>query len=84
MDRKQVGIVTHYFTKLGVAVVKLSDELSLEDKITIDGATTSFEQEVVSMQIENENVESAGIGQSIGLKVEERVREGDLVYKLSS
>ncbi|GAI29702.1 unnamed protein product, partial [marine sediment metagenome] len=48
----------------------------------IEGATTNIQQTVDSMQIEHENVQSAGSGQSIGLKIVERTREGDLVYKL--
>lgn len=82
-EKKLVGKVTHYFTKISVAVVELTDELKIGDRISIEGHTTNFQQIVTSMQIEHQNVEKAGPGQSIGLKVEQRVREGDLVYKLS-
>jgi len=82
-EKKLVGKVTHYFTKISVAVVELTDELKIGDRISIEGHTTNFQQTVTSMQIEHQNVEKAGPGQSIGLKVEQRVREGDLVYKLS-
>jgi putative protease len=75
-------MVTHYFTKIGVGVIELSDELKIGDRISIEGTTTNFQQTVNSMQIEHENVENAGPGQSIGLKVEQRVREGDLVFKV--
>jgi putative protease len=81
-ELKEVGKVTHYFTRISVAVVELSDELSVGDKILIQGATTNFEQTVESMQIEHKNVEKAGAGQSVGLKVEQRVREGDRIYKI--
>jgi len=77
-----VGKISHYFTKIGVGVVELSDELKVGDRISIEGATTNIQQTVDSMQIEHENVQSAGSGQSIGLKIVERTREGDLVYKL--
>jgi putative protease len=82
VEKKLVGKVTHYFTKIGVAVVELSDTLKIGDKISIEGATTNFEQEVESMQIEHEPVEEAKKGDSIGLKVKDRVREGDSVYKI--
>jgi translation elongation factor EF-1alpha len=77
----EVGHVTHFFTKINVAVVELSATLAVGDTILIKGPTTDFEQVVGSMQIEHENIERAEAGQSIGLKVEERVREGDIVYK---
>jgi len=81
-ELKELGVVTHYFTKIGVAIVELSDTLSVGDRILIKGATTSVEQTVTSMQIEHKNVKEAKAGESIGLKVEGRVREGDTVYKL--
>ncbi|RJS84001.1 translation elongation factor-like protein [Candidatus Bathyarchaeota archaeon] len=81
---KEVGVVTHYFTRISVAVVELKDTLSIGDKILIRGATTNFEQTVESMQIEHKNITTAEAGQSIGLKVVDRVREGDRVYKILS
>jgi F0F1-type ATP synthase beta subunit len=79
---EEVGKVTHYFAKIDVAVVDLTAPLSVGDKIAIKGATTDLEQTVESMQIEHENVTTAKAGQSIGLKVKERVRESDVVYKI--
>ncbi len=81
-EKKLVGKVTHYFTKIGVAVVELEDTLRVGDEISIEGATTNFTQRVESMQIEHENVEEAKKGDSIGLKVIDRVREGDQVFKI--
>jgi len=81
-ELREIGKITHYFTRIGVAVVELSDKISIGDRILIQGATTNFEQVVESMQIEHKNVETAEAGQSIGLKVEQRVREGDKVYKI--
>jgi putative protease len=81
-EKKLVGRVTHYFTKIGVAVVELTDELKIGDRVSIEGHTTNFQQSVASMQIEHQNVEKAGPGQSIGLKVEQRAREGDMVYRI--
>lgn len=85
-ELKEVGVVTHYFTKISVAVVDLKDTVHIGDRILIRGAhpsTTDFEQTVESMQIEHKNVPSAKSGQSIGLKVNERVREGDKLYKIT-
>ena len=79
---EEIGKVTHHFGKIGVGVIELSGSLSVGDKIRIKGATTDFEQDIESMQIEHENVEKAEAGQSIGLKVKEPVREQDTVYKL--
>ena len=78
----EVGRVTHYFTKISVAVVELKASLAVGDRILIKGSTTDFEQVVESMQIEHKDVQRAEAGQSIGLKVKERVRENDTVYKI--
>lgn len=83
MEKKPIGKVVHFFTKIGVAVIDLSDELKVGDRISIEGATSNFEQVINSMQIEHANVQSATAGQSIGLKVDQRVRQGDLVFKIS-
>jgi NAD(P)H-flavin reductase len=79
---KEVGKVTHFFSKINVAVVELDAPLSAGDKIRIQGPSTNFEQTVQSMQIEHKDVKTANAGQSIGLKVNERVRETDIVYKV--
>ena len=77
----QIGHITHFFPKISVAVIELEKLLKVGDTIAVKGPTTDFEQKVDSMQIEHENVEKAEAGQSIGLKVAERVRETDVVYK---
>jgi putative protease len=77
----KIGRITHFFTKISVAVIELTETLSVGDTIVFKGPTTDFEQTVESMQIEHENVPSAKAGQSIGLKVAQRVRENDMVYK---
>ena len=77
----EVGHVSHFFTKINVAVIELGAPLAVGDTILIKGPTTDFEQVVGSMQIEHENIERAEAGQSIGLKVEQRVRERDIVYR---
>ena len=80
--KRLIGKITHYFTKIGVGVIELSDELKVGDEISIEGATTSVRQKVDSMEIDRNPVEKAKKGQSIGLKVAGRVREGDSVYKV--
>ena len=79
---KEIGEVEHFFTDIRVAAIKLKDSLNVGDKIKIKGATTDFEQKIDSIQIDKENVEKAGNGDEIGIKVINRVREGDIVYKL--
>lgn len=78
----KIGEITHYFTDIDVGIIKLEDKLSVGDRIKIRGSTTDFEQPVDSMEIDREGVEEAGAGQSVGLKVKDRVREGDEVYKV--
>ncbi len=77
----KVGDVSHYYTNIGVAVVDLVSTLRVGDKIKVKGATTEFTQLVKSMQIMHESVEEAGAGDPIGLKVNDRVRKGDEVFK---
>lgn len=79
---KEIGKVMHYYTKIGVAVVELSSALKTGDKIRVKGATSDFTQKVDSMQIEKDKVKEAKKAQSIGLKVVEHAREGDIVYKV--
>lgn len=80
--KKIIGEVTHYYPRINVAVVKLSDDVRLGDRICVEGATTSFEQTVESMESEHRKIEHASAGQLIGLKVKERVRTGDRVYRI--
>jgi len=82
-EKKLVGKVTHFFGKIGVAGIQLSDTLKVGDRISIEGATTSFEETVDSMQIDNNAVTSAGPGDLIGIKVKDRARVGDSVYLLA-
>lgn len=79
---KLVGKVVHFYPKISVAVIDVLDEIKIGDEILIKGKTTNFKQTVESMQIEHEQVEKARKGDSIGLKVIERVREGDEVFKI--
>lgn len=81
-EEKLVGKIIHYYTNIEVGVIELSDTLNVGDTIHIKGSTTDFEQKVESMQIEHEQVKKASKGESVGLRVRDKVREGDLVYKV--
>jgi putative protease len=81
-EEKEVGKVAHFFGKISVAVIKLTDTLKKGDTVHIKGPNSDFTQTVDSMQIEHKNVEKAESGQSIGLKLAEPAREGDTVYKV--
>lgn len=78
---EEIGRITHFFSNISVAVIELKASLSVSDTILIKGPNTDFEQVVDSMQIEHKSVQKAEKGQSIGLKVVQRVRETDTVYK---
>ncbi len=82
MAEKQIGKITHYFGKIGVAAILLTDELEVGDLICIRGSTTDFAQQVASMQLEHQDIEQAAAGQEIAIKVGQRVRRNDRVYKV--
>ncbi|MBU4274569.1 hypothetical protein KKE19_02020 [Patescibacteria group bacterium] len=82
-EGKLIGGITHYFSNIGVCVINLSGILKEGDTIrVVGGENTDFTQDVGSMQIEHEKVKSAKKGDSVGLKVKEKVREGYKVYKV--
>jgi translation elongation factor EF-1alpha len=78
-----VGKIEDFFARPVVAGIKLAGPLKVGDKIRIKGHTTDLEMQVGSMQIDNENVTEAKKGDSIGVKVTDRVRPGDAVYKIT-
>jgi len=83
MEEKEIGTVISFFAKISVAAIKITDEeLRTGDTIHLKGHTTDFQQTVGSMQIDNESVSVAKAGDSIGIKVDERVRGNDIVYKV--
>ena len=83
MEEKKIGEVIKYFGKIGVAAIRLSEgSLKVGDTIRIVGHTSDFTQPIDSMQVENLNVQEAGPGADIGIKVKDRVREHDVVYKV--
>lgn len=83
MAEQKIGVVTHYFGKIGVAALKITDgELRVGNTIHVKGHTSDFTQTVDSMQVEHESVEVARKGDEIGMKTAEYVRENDAVYKV--
>ena len=80
-ELREVGKVSHFFGRINVAIIEVKDIISVGDQILIKGPTTDIEQTVDSMEIEHTKVKQAEAGQSIGMKVNARVREKDIVYK---
>jgi selenocysteine-specific translation elongation factor len=83
MPEVVIGKVTDFFAHPVVAGIELTANVKVGDKIHIKGHTTDLELAVTSMQIDNANVEQAKAGDNIGIKVSERVRRGDTVYKVT-
>jgi translation elongation factor EF-1alpha len=80
MADREIGSITNYFSKIGVAVIELSAPLKLGDEIRIAGGEREFQQSVESMQIEHQNIEEAEAGQEIALKLAQKARPGDKVF----
>ena len=78
---KPIGKITHYYDKIGVAIISLTDTLNVGDKIKLEGGKNEFEQEVTEMEVDHKKVISAKAGDVVGLKVKEKTREGALVLK---
>ena len=82
MEKKEIGRVAHYFSKPQVAAIVLTDDLRVGDRISIQGHTTDFEIVVESIQIEHDSLKEAGAGDNVGIRVPERVREHDVVFRI--
>jgi putative protease len=79
----EIGRVVDYYAKVGVVALEITQgELNVGDTIHLKGHTTDFVQTVESMQIEHEAVQTAKAGDSVGIKVKERARGHDLVFKV--
>jgi len=84
IDLFKVGKITHYYDKIGVAVLEVLSDVSVGDKIKfVRGGEDLFEQTVESMQVEHDKVETAKKGDIVGLKVDGDLKEGAEVYKIS-
>lgn len=77
---KPVGEVTHYYSNLGVAIVKFHQDMPAGGNVSFQGATTDFSQDLSSMELDHKSVSMAPRGKEVGLKVKDKVREGDKVY----
>ncbi|MCD4759396.1 hypothetical protein K8R33_00730 [archaeon] len=81
MEKKPIGKITHYFDKIGVAVLKLDKAMKTGDKILIGDGDEAFEQVVKSMQVDHEQIEKAKKGQEIGMKLNQKAKQNWNVYK---
>lgn len=78
---KPIGVVTHFYGGLSVAIIKFSKAVERGTRVRFRGATTDFTQEISSMQFDHKDVAKAAKGKEIGVKVSEKVREGDEVFE---
>ncbi len=83
MAEEPIGTIDHYFPRIGEAGIALTGFLSVGDRIHVKGHHTDFEQTVDSIQVEHQSLNEAGPGTSVAIKVQERCREGDEVFKIS-
>jgi translation elongation factor EF-Tu-like GTPase len=83
MAEEQIGTVSDFFARPVVAAIELTGDLKIGDKIHIKGHSTDVEEVVSSMQIDNAAVAEAKAGDSVGVKISERVRKRDTVYKVT-
>lgn len=79
---EEVGRVSGFFSHPSVAVIELTGTLKVGERIYVKGHTSDFQQAVASMQVDHNPVQEAGAGQTVGLKVQERCRKHDVVFKL--
>ena len=84
MAEHPVGAVTHYFAKPQVGIVSLTTEVRVGDTLRFHGHGADFQQRVASMQVEHAAVENASAGTEVGIRVEQRVREGTEVYRVTA
>ncbi len=82
-EEEEIGRVTDYFAKISVAGIDLTGKLHVGETIHIRGHTTDLELVVESLQVEHDQVEEAGAGDKIGIKVSDRCRSGDHVYRIT-
>jgi putative protease len=81
-NNQPIGEVTHYYNKIGVAIVKFFKTVPVGTRVRFHGATTDFEQTISSMQFDHKEISEAKKNQEVGIKVNSKVREGDKVYEV--
>lgn len=79
-EPKKVGVITHYYSNIGVGIIRLDDYLTTGTRLKFQGKTTDFEQEVAQMQFDHKDIEMGKKGQEVGIKLSDKVRNGDAVY----
>lgn len=79
---KKLGVVTHYFGKIQVAVMDLTENIKMGDMVRFDGFLTEFEQRIDSLQVDKQPIGEAKKGSEIAIKVVERVRPGDEMFEV--
>jgi putative protease len=82
MEEKQIGAVDHFFGNISVGMIKLTDALKVGDKIRIKGKSSELVQDISSMQIDRVPAQEAKAGDLISIKVDQKIRQGDAVYKV--
>lgn len=82
MADQPVGKVVHYYDKIGVAVVRLDKKLSVGDRVRLQHGEDSFEQEVVSMQLDHKSINEGKKNDEVAMKVDQKAKEGTVVYSL--
>lgn len=83
MVEEKIGVVEHFFSNVSVAAIKITEgELKIGDTIHFVGAHTDFKQKISSMQIDKNPVNTVKKGDAVGIKVQDKVREHDIVYKM--
>lgn len=82
MEEKEIGKITHYYGHLSVGIVELSDTLKVGETVHIKGHSEDFTQSIDSIQVEHANVSEAKKGDSVGIKVAQKVHPGDKVLKV--
>lgn len=83
MQEKEIGKITHYFGKISVGIVELSDSLRIGDEIHVKGLHSDFTQKVESMQMEHRNVQEAQAGDFVGIKLVGKAHPNDKIYKVT-
>jgi translation initiation factor IF-2 len=79
-EEKPIGKITHYYGGIGVAIIKFNREVKVGEEVKFKGSSTDFTQKIDSMQYDHKDIEKAKKGQEVGVKVSEKVREGDEVF----
>jgi len=84
MAEKEIGKIVHFFDKISVGIIELSDGLKIGDKIRIKGHASDFTEDVSSMEIEHVTVTEAKSGDAVGIKVSQKAHQNDKVYKVTA